>query len=158
MRFRERDGACVQYEVRGIAGSAAFPYINDLPSIKAAVAIARTYPGVYRDGSATHVLRRYSKLLPEGGEFHHSSAITHRWRVYADGTLIPDTLYSRPWPTKRVDSRSYARSLAPMPYCAPDLRGQLYDLAAVAEALGLRDAATALHQHLTGQRQLIARP
>lgn len=58
MRFRERDGVCVQYEVRGIQGSEAFPYVNDLPSLKEAVAIARRYPGVYRDGSATHVLRR----------------------------------------------------------------------------------------------------
>lgn len=64
MRFRERDGVCVQYEVRGIQGSEAFPYVNDLPSLKEAVAIARRYPGVYRDGSATHVLRRYSKRLP----------------------------------------------------------------------------------------------
>lgn len=79
MRFRERDGVCVQYEVRGIQGSEAFPYVNDLPSLKEAVAIARRYPGVYRDGSATHVLRRYSKRLPEGSEFHHTSAITHRW-------------------------------------------------------------------------------
>lgn len=154
MRFRERDGVCVQYEVRGIQGSEAFPYVNDLPPLKEAVAIARRYPGVYRDGSATHVLRRYSKRLPEGSEFHHTSAITHRWRVYADGTIIPDTLYHRPWPTTRIDSHAYARALPPMPYRAPDLRGQLHELIAVADAIGLRQAANSLRQHLTGAEKV----
>ena len=144
MKFRDRDGVCVQYEVRGIDGSAEFPYRNDLTSLKAAVALARTYPGIYGDGAATHVLRRYSKRLREGSQGYHCSGYTHRWRVSADGRLQLVTLFGRDWPTTRLDPQTYARALAPMRYSASTLQGQLVDLVAIAQAIGLQEAAKAI--------------
>lgn len=150
MRFRDRDGACVQYEVRGIDRSEDFPYRNDITSLKAAVAIARTYPGIYRDGAATHVLRRVSKRILEGQQYQYQSGYTHRWRVFADGELQPITLYRREWATSRLDVQQYARSLAPLRYRASSLQTQLVDLATVAEAIGLQEAAKALSDHALG--------
>jgi len=88
--------------------------------------------------------------MPEDGQFHHSSGYTHRWRVYADGTLIPETFYHRPWRTSRVDPKAYAKRLPPMPYRSTNLQGQLVDLIAVADAIGLKEAASALHAHIHG--------
>lgn len=144
----------MQYEVRGVEGSEAFPYRNDIATLKEAVAIARGYPGVYKDGSATHVLRRYSKRYPDGHCFHHTSGYTHCWRVSTDGTIQPIAFYSREWATTRVDPQRFASSLPTMPYRASTLQGQLVDLARVAEAVGLFDAAKALSDHAFGWQAL----
>ena len=48
---------CVRYAVRGFSGSRVFPTVTGLPTLRQAVSIARTYPDVYRDGSAMHVVR-----------------------------------------------------------------------------------------------------
>lgn len=154
MNFRDRDDVCIQYEVRGIEGSKQFPYRNDIASLKAAVAIARTYPGLYGDGSATHVFRRYSKRYPAGHQFHHESCYTHCWRVSADGQLQPLHLYSRDWPTSRLDPQKYAESLPSMPYRADTLQGQMVDLARIAHAIGLQEAAKAISDHVHGRKAL----
>jgi hypothetical protein len=154
MTFRDRDDVCVEYEVRGIAGSAEFPYRNGIASLKAAVAIARTYPDVYGDGSATHVFRRYSKRYPVGHQFHHSSGYTHCWRVSSDARLQLIHLYSRGWQTSRLDPHKYAESLPLMRYRASTLQGQLVDLSVIARAIGLQEAAKALSAHAFGHEAL----
>ena len=151
MRFRARDGVCIQYEVRGIDGSDEYPYRNDVASLKEAVSIARTYPCIYGDGAATHVYRRYSKHNLAG---HHFSGYTHCWRVSVDGHLQPLHLYNRDWPTSRLDPQRYAKSLPPMCYRASTLQGQMVDLASIAEAIGLHEIAKAISDHAHGRMPL----
>ena len=68
--FSVRNGIRVQYLVSGIENS-DHPWVHGIPSLKAAVAIAKTYPDVYGDGSATHITRRLDKLAPpEIGRAH----------------------------------------------------------------------------------------
>ncbi|MDN0082356.1 hypothetical protein QU487_06265 [Crenobacter sp. SG2305] len=158
MVFRERDGVCVEYEVRGIPGSEKYPYLNHIRTLKEAVAIARTYPGIYGDGAATHVVRRYSKQFPEGHEFHHSSGLTHRWRVDAEGRIQLVVYYRSDWrrekPARRLDLQAYMATLGTMPNPATTLRGELSDLARIAERIGLHDASRALREHVYGRRCL----
>jgi hypothetical protein len=77
MRFR--------YAVRGLAGSREFPTVTGLPNLRQAVAIARSYPDIYGDGSATHVVRDRAVPAPLGAAPRSGS--TERWRVYPDGRL-----------------------------------------------------------------------
>lgn len=154
MKFRERDGVCISYEVRGIPGSEQFPYIDDVGTLKEAVAIARTYPDVYQDGSATHIVRRYSKKYPDAHQFHHSSGPTHRWRVDTYGQLQLIEAYRREWPCTRLGVIAYAEKLPAMPNSATTLRGQLLDLASIANRIGLKDAGRALVEHAYGRRCL----
>lgn len=97
--FRDRDGVSITYDITGISESKDYPYVSDLPSLKAAVSLAKRYPHVDRDASATRITRRYSRLAPPGSDFHHSGGRTHTWRVFPDGTLELLTLYN--WPFKR---------------------------------------------------------
>lgn len=157
MRFRERDGVCIEYEVRGIPGSERYPYLNHIPTLKEAVAIAHTYPGVYGDGAATHVIRRYSKKYPEGHEFHHTSHLTHRWRVDSEGRIQLIVYYRRAVrgeTLRRQSSQDYIAALPEMPNRATTLRGELVDLAAIAERIGLHDASRALRNHAYGRQRL----
>jgi len=155
MKFRERDGVCVTYQVRGIPGSEQFPYVDDIPSLKEAVTIARTYPGVYGDGAATHVLRSFAKKYPDGHKFHHWSGLTHRWRVDQAGQLQLIVAYSRfEQPSLRRCPQEYAVGLALMPIRATTLQGELVDLALVAKSIGLHKAAAALTDHVYGRNSL----
>lgn len=152
--FRLRDGVRISYDVRGIPDSEEFPYVNDLPSLKIAVAIAKRYPGIYGDGSTTHIVRNYAKLSPPGSGYHHSSASTHRWRVSPDGNLVLDIAYHRPWKTTRMGMGQYCSSL-PKPYAvANNLEGQLHDLARIAEHLGMKEASKELLAQLHPWRRL----
>lgn len=159
MVFRERAGVCIEYEVRGIPDSEQYPYRNHIPTLKEAVAIACTYPGVYGDGAATHVVRRYSKKHPEGHEFDHSSGLTHRWRVDAEGRIQLVMYYRRDWhragqPARRMVLQGYKEALPIMPNRATTLLGELLDLASVAEQIGLHDASRALISHSYGRKRL----
>lgn len=158
MVFRERDGVCIEYEVRGIPGSEQYPSLDHIPTLKDAVAIARTYPGVYRDGAATHVVRRYSKKYPHGHEFLHCSALTHRWRVDPEGRIQLVAYYRSGWrreqPARRLDLHEYKATLPVMPNRATTLRGELLDLASIAERIGLHDASRALVEHIYGRQCL----
>ncbi len=154
LQFRDRDGVCILYEVRGIEGSTDFPYRNYIGSLKEAVAIGRTYPGIYGDGAATHIYRVRLERYPEGHEYHHSSRYTHHWRVGSDGHLQPITFYSRSWSTKRLAPGDYASSLPAMSYRSNTLEGQLVDLANVARAIGLKLAADAVVSHVHGWQPL----
>ncbi len=140
MKFRERDGVCVTYDVSGQSDDGEFPYVNDLPTLKEAVAIAKTYPGIYEDGSATHITRRFAKLYPPGSKFHHHAGRTHRWRVSSEGKLMLDVAYSRPWKTTRIGMSDYCQSLPKPPMVAETLQGQLRDLAVIAGHIGMLDA------------------
>lgn len=158
MVFRERDGVCIEYEVRGIPGSEKYPYIDHLRTLKEAVAIARTYPEVYADGAATHVVRMYSKRCPNGHKFHHSSGPTHRWRVDSEGLLQLIAYYQHGWrcgkPSCRQDLQAYKAGLPVMPNRATTLRGELLDLASIAERIGLPNASRALVEHSYGRQFL----
>ena len=158
MVFRERDGVCIEYEVRGIPGSEQFPYLDHISRLKEAVAIARSYPGIYGDGAATHVVRRYSKKYPEGHQFHHCSGLTHRWRVDAEGQIQLIVYYRSGWrrgqPSRRLDLQEYKATLPVMPNRATTLRGELLDLASIAERISLHNASQALVEHVYGRQCL----
>lgn len=158
MVFRGRDGVCIEYEVSGIDGSNQYPYLNHIGTLKEAVAIARAYPGIYGDGAATHIIRRYSKKLPDVHEHHHSSGYTHRWRVDAEGRIQLIVYYNRSWhrdkPKLRLDLQAYKATLPAMPNPATTLQGQLADLASIAERIGLNCASRALQSHIYGWQRL----
>ena len=94
MNFRERDGVCIEYEVRGF-GTDDVPYVNELATLREAIAIGRRYPGVYHDGAATRIYRRFSKRAPAGANYHHSSRYTHCFSVFADGRIEIVTRYEK---------------------------------------------------------------
>ncbi len=150
MNFRER----VSYDVRGFPDSEAFPYVDGVPTLKEAIAIAKTYPGVYRDGAATHIVRRYSKEYPRGHEFHRYASSTHRWRVDANGRLQLTEAWDRGWGCTPTAMREYIRRLPRVRNKATSLRGQLVDLAQIADQIGLNDAYSALTAHVYGFRRL----
>lgn len=150
MNFRERDGMCIQYEVRGIPDSVDFPYVNDLTTLKAAIEIGRTYPDIYSDGSATHIVRRYSKLLEPGKRARYESGFTHRWRVDRDGRLQLLVSYSRTKERRHENLHDFAKSLPKLKYPAASVHTQLADLAVFAEAMGLVEAADAISRHVYG--------
>jgi len=150
--FRERDGGRVTYDVRGIPGRGDCPYVNDIPSLKEAVAIGRSYPEVYGDGASTQIVRNYAKLFPVGSEFHHRSGATHRWRVMPDGAIQLMCAYSRPWPTSRVGRNEFIGEMKRMPYPAHGAHTQLSDLASVARQLGLEEAHRELREFLRAKR------
>lgn len=155
MQFREDGGFSITYDVGGVAGSAQFPYRHDIPSLKEAVAIARTYPGVYLDGAATHITRQYTKPYHDGKEARYLTYNTHRWRVDPAGNLqlIVNYRHGR-GPTCRLDPAMYLETLSPMPNRATTLQGELVDLAAIAKRIGLDNAAIALLAHVYGRRRL----
>jgi len=139
MYFRERDGVCVTYEVRGYPGSEQYPYVNDLPTLRAAIEIAKSYP-VQQNGSRTDIVRQYAKLLPPGSEYHHRSGPTHRWRVEANGGLLLVVVFSRNWPTTRIGMDQYGKSISKPRTVATCLKGQLWDLAMIADNIGMKEA------------------
>jgi hypothetical protein len=147
--FRERDGVCIEYEVRGY-GTDEVPYVNSISTLKEAVAIGRNYPDVYGDGSATHILRRCSKLHPPGGEFHHMSCYTHRFRVFSDGRIEPTIFYKRPWVTTRDQRSNFSYSL--QGYRSRNTRTQLADLIHAAQELGFTLAADKIAEMLRADK------
>ncbi len=80
----------IHYEVLG-NGTAAFPFITDIASLREAVAIARTYPGVFKDGAATHILRNCEgsskRADPSASSEECHCKYTHRLGVLPDGTV-----------------------------------------------------------------------
>lgn len=150
MQFRGRDGVCIQYDVRGRQDSVEYPYVNDLPTLRAAVAIAKTYPDIYGDGSATHIVRRYSRLLEPGKSQRHMTGNTHRWRVDRDGRLQLLVSYSRTTERRRENPADFAKSLPKMKHPATSVHTQLVDLATFADAMGLNEAAKAISNHVHG--------
>ena len=150
MQFRERDGVCIQYDVRGKQNSVEYPYVNDLPTLRAAIEIGKTYPDIYGDGSATHIVRRYSRLLEPGKSLQYMSGDTHRWRVDRDGRLQLLVSYSRATDRRRENQADFAKSLPKMRYPATSVHTQLVDLALFADAMGLREAAKAISNHVHG--------
>ncbi len=146
MEFRERDGIRVTYEVRGYTENKQYPYVNDLPTLRAAIAIAANYP-IQGNGSKTDIVRRYAKLLPPESEYHHKEYPTHRWRVEANGNLLLVVAYSRDWPTTRIGMDDYKQSIPKPRAVSTCLEGQLWDLAMIAEKIGMKQA----HDELLAQ-------
>lgn len=143
-------GIRVSYDVRGIPGSAEFPYVNDIATLKEAVAIAKVYPGVYRDGGATHIVRRFSRLAPDGADFHHSGGSTHRFRVFPDGRLQRLIVYSWPFGRRKQGFHDWLRNLpAPSSERADHtIEAELGDVATIASCLRYYEAERVLRERV----------
>lgn len=78
----------IHYEVIG-NGTRAFPFVTDIKTLGEAIAIASSYPEVFKDGAATHVLEHMegdsvSRVHSEQTK-NHSCRYTRRWKVFSDG-------------------------------------------------------------------------
>lgn len=92
---------CVEYGIQGIPGDPDFLYVDGVPSLRKAIAIAKLYPNVYRDGAATHVLRRITRRDKEDPA-RKWTGLTHRWRVFQDGSLELMVVYG---PYRKIYTR-----------------------------------------------------
>lgn len=157
--FRARDGVKITYDVRGVADSVEYPYVNDLPSLKLAVGTARSYPDVYRDGSATHITRTRTELAPPGASCRCRSSITHRWRVFPNGRMELLVRY-RPGKLHRQGVYDWMQTL-PLPPAGSwtqrqalrSLKTEMADMAMVANRLGYKTAAYTLFNQVRKMEQ-----
>jgi hypothetical protein len=142
MKFRERDGVCIEYGVQGGRFREEMPYVNGLSSFKEAVKIARSYRAQCGTGWVS-VHRRYSCMYPPGSKFHHWSGLTHEWNVGDAGEIRRIKVFAR-WkldknvPTIKKTWYDYRNSI-PKPddrLRAYSLDQQMYDLEMIADHLG----------------------
>lgn len=85
----------VEYSVSGTAEDPTYPFVDGIPSLREAIAIARLYPGIYRDGSATHIHRRVTRRDATADTSGSFTGLTHRWRVFPDGFIEMLLSYNR---------------------------------------------------------------
>ena len=147
----------VEYEISGTNYDPAFPYVSGVPSLKEAITIARLYPGIYPDGSATHVLRRVTRRDIEVDPSRKWTGQTHRWRVFPDWAIELLFAFARYGESqsnglRRVGIDQWLGQLPPPPSFRRDraldngkpLAAELSDLVYVASRFGYTKAANAL--------------
>lgn len=76
-----------RYSVSGVNKPTRFPYVNDLPSLRNAISIARTYQGTNTTKGAGRVTRHIRVFYPHGTSNGCSQWQTHEWYVYANGKI-----------------------------------------------------------------------
>lgn len=151
--------SCVEYTVSGTDSDPDFPYVDGVPTLREAIAIARQYPGIYHDGAATHVVRRATRRV-EGDPTVKGTGHTHRWRVFPDGKLelliayrtnrrngtavgLSDWVTKIEHPATFRRDRDVFRGGKPVVYGKP-LVTELTDLSAIARQLGYAKAIDAI--------------
>lgn len=139
--FNLRNGIRVTYDVAG-ADDLKYPWVHGIPTLKAAVAIAKDYPGVYGDGSASHITRRLDQLAPPGSNYHCTGGLTHKWRVCEDGAIQLTTAYRQ----NKQDIDKWQQSIPKPPSHTDNLKTQLHDLRIIADHIGYKDAAAILRR------------
>ncbi len=146
--------SCAEYDVSGTNSDPDFPYVSGVPTLREAIAIARLYPGMYHDGAATHITRgatRRDEVEPD----RKWTGLTHRWRVFPDGTIELLVAYRTKHPnlsnwleqiehpaTVRRAGRPF-RSGQPA-FARKPLVTELTDLSAIARQLGYAQAIDAI--------------
>ena len=139
--FNVRNGIRVSYAVDGI-DKLKGQWIHEIPTLKAAVAIAKEFSGEYQDGSSAGITRRLDKLAPPGSNYHHTGGLTHQWRVFKDGAIQLTTVHR----SNKHDINKWLQSIPKPPSHTDNLKTQLHDLRIIADHIGYRDAAAILRQ------------
>lgn len=139
--FNVRNGIRVSYAVDGV-DKLKGQWIHKIPTLKAAVAIAREFSDEYRDGSSANITRRLDKLAPSVSSYHHTSGLTHQWRVFKDGAIQLTTVHR----SNKHDINKWLQSIPKPPSHTENLKTQLHDLRIIADHIGYRDAAAILRQ------------
>jgi hypothetical protein len=140
-----------EYEISGSHTNAHFPYVSGVPSLREAISIGRLYPGIYGDGAATHIVRRF---VCRGLEDHVVTGLTHRWRVFPDGRIELLVIHAHVRPNKAaaLGYRAWLKRLESPPAFTRDhvigsgkpFATELSDLFDVAMKFGYSHAADAL--------------
>ncbi len=147
---KDASGHRVTYDVAGTNSGSEYPYINGLSSLKEAIAIAKSYPNIYGDGAATHIVRSLECLHPKGSHTHCTRGATHRWRVFADGHIELLVVYQWPFARQKSGLMQWRQNL-PLPpsrHTEHSLQTELHDLMQVAEQLGYRKAAESVRKQI----------
>jgi hypothetical protein len=139
--FNIRNGIRVTYDVAG-ADNLKYPWVHGIPTLKAAVAIAKDYPGVYGYGSTSHIARNLDKLAPTGSNYHHTGGLTHEWRVFKDDSIQLTTAYRQ----NKQGINEWRQSIPKPPSHTDNLEAQLHDMWMIADHIGYKDAAAILRR------------
>jgi hypothetical protein len=139
--FNVRNGIRVSYAVDGIDKQKA-QWIHQIPTLKAAVAIAKEFSDEYQDGSSANITRRLDELAPPGSNYHHTGGLTHQWRIFKDGAIQLTTVHR----SNKHDINKWLQSIPKPPSHTDNLKTQLYDLRIIADHIGYKDAAAILRR------------
>jgi hypothetical protein len=141
--FNVRNGIRVSYAVDGIDKQKA-QWIHQIPTLKAAVAIAKEFSDEYQDGSSANITRRLDELAPPGSNYHHTGGLTHQWRIFKDGAIQLTTVHR----SNKHDINKWLQSIPKPPSHTDNLKTQLYDLRIIADHIGYKDAASIIRRFL----------